>query len=184
MICTLRKGKRMAKKTPPVARIKRPKVQTVSIAELHPAEYNPRADLQPGDPDYENIRQSIETYGLLDDIIWNKRSGNVIGGHQRLKVLAAAGIESVDVKVVDLSPGEERSLNIMLNKAVGRWDEPRLLDLIDELGEMKDAGPTGWTEKELEPLRIPTDFPDLMGKADTGGPVPIICPKCGHEFEK
>lgn len=155
--------------------ISRPTSRTMSLADLQPADYNPRADLQPGDPDYENIKTSIETYGLIDDLVFNEQTGNLVGGHQRLKVLQQMGVESVEVKVVDLSPGMERSLNLMLNKAVGRWDDEKLVALVDELGTMEDAGPTGWADDELAPIRSRLDIenenneidePDLPGLPD------------------
>ena len=61
---------------------------------------NTRKDLQPGDPEYQKIARSIEKYGCVEPIIWNEKTGNVIGGHQRLKVLAATGAVEVDVSVV------------------------------------------------------------------------------------
>ena len=56
------------------------------ISKLKPAEYNPRKKLQLGDPEYEDIKRSIETFGYADPIIINK-DWTIIGGHQRLTVL-------------------------------------------------------------------------------------------------
>ena len=67
-------------------------IRKVPISLLNAAPYNPRKDLQPGDPEYQKIARSIEKYGCVEPIIWNERTGNVIGGHQRLKVLAATGV--------------------------------------------------------------------------------------------
>ena len=64
-------------------------IRKVPISLLNAAPYNPRKDLQPGDPEYQKIARSIEKYGCVEPIIWNEKTGNVIGGHQRLKVLAA-----------------------------------------------------------------------------------------------
>ena len=63
-------------------------IRKVPISLLNAAPYNPRKDLQPGDPEYQKIARSIEKYGCVEPIIWNEKTGNVIGGHQRLKVLA------------------------------------------------------------------------------------------------
>lgn len=41
------------------------------IAELKPAEYNPRKRLRPGDEEYERLKRSIETFGYVDPIIIN-----------------------------------------------------------------------------------------------------------------
>ena len=66
-------------------------IQTLPIADLHPAKYNPRKDLRPGDPEYEKLKRSISTFGNVEPIVWNRRTGNVVGGHQRLKVLTELG---------------------------------------------------------------------------------------------
>lgn len=95
------------------------------ISELKPAEYNPRKKLQPGDPEYEDIKRSIETFGYADPIIINK-GGTIIGGHQRLTVLRDLGYEEVSVIVVDLDKNHEKALNIALNKITGEWDQELL----------------------------------------------------------
>lgn len=133
--------------------LNRPKIRRVKLEDMTPAPYNPRDDLEPGDPDYENIKTSINEYGLIDDIVWNERTGNIVGGHQRYKVLQSMGVKEVAVKVVDMPIGRERSLNIMLNKAVGRWNPKLLLENVEALKLDDDAGPFGWTEKELAPFR-------------------------------
>ena len=101
-------------------------IERKRISDLNRATYNPRIDLIPGDPEYENLRRSITTYGLLIPVIWNKRTNNVVGGHQRLTVLENEGETEVDVSVVDLDPMQERQLNVALNKIEGGWDEEKL----------------------------------------------------------
>ena len=108
-------------------------IERKRIADLNRAAYNPRIDLIPGDPEYENLRRSITTYGLLIPVIWNKRTNNVVGGHQRLTVLENEGETEVDVSVVDLDPMQERQLNVALNKIEGGWDEEKLGALLAEL---------------------------------------------------
>lgn len=41
------------------------------LADLKPAEYNPRKALKPGDPEYQRIAASIEEFGYVDPIIIN-----------------------------------------------------------------------------------------------------------------
>lgn len=67
------------------------KIIKKKISELYPAAYNPRKDLQPDDPEYQRIKKSIDEFGYIDSIVWNKRSGNVVSGHQRLKILKELG---------------------------------------------------------------------------------------------
>lgn len=95
-------------------------IRKVPISLLNAAPYNPRKDLQPGDLEYQKIARSIEKYGCVEPIIWNEKTGNVIGGHQRLKVLAATGAVEVDVSVVQLSLEDEKALNLALNKISGQ----------------------------------------------------------------
>ena len=72
------------------------------IADMQPAEYNPRKDLQPGDPEWEKIEQSLKTFGMLEPVVFNERTGRIVGGHQRVKILASKGETEVEVSLVDL----------------------------------------------------------------------------------
>ena len=66
-------------------------VSKIPISQLNPATYNPRKDLKPGDPEYNKLKRSIQEFGYVEPIVWNKRTGNIVGGHQRYKVLTALG---------------------------------------------------------------------------------------------
>lgn len=93
-------------------------MQTMPIDRLKPAKYNPRKDLKPGDPAYEKIKRSLHDFGYVDPIVWNEVTGNIVGGHQRFKVLKAEGATEVDCVVVHIeNPSDEKALNIALNKA-------------------------------------------------------------------
>lgn len=71
------------------------------IDELKPANYNPRKYLKPGDKEYEKLKKSIKEFGYVEPVIYNKRIGIVVGGHQRLKVLKDLGYEEIDCVIVD-----------------------------------------------------------------------------------
>ena len=58
-------------------------VQEIKVTQLNAAPYNPRIDLEPGMPEWEKLKRSIEEFGNVEPIVWNKRTGNVVGGHQR-----------------------------------------------------------------------------------------------------
>ena len=123
------------------------------IEKLNAAPYNPRIDLKPGDKDYEKLKKSILTFGYIDPIIVNKRGQVVVGGHQRLKILQEMGHKTVEVSLVDLSPEQEKALNIALNKTGGDWDIPKLQDLLAELQETgMDLEVTGYDDLEIEEL--------------------------------
>jgi ParB-like chromosome segregation protein Spo0J len=130
------------------------RVQWIPIRRLKPAAYNPRKDLGPDDLEYKKIQKSLNEFGLVDPLVVNK-DNTVIGGHQRLKVLADAGFDKVPCSIVDLDKKRERALNIALNKISGEWDFPKLSELLIELdtGDF-DMDLTGWDEKELEGLLV------------------------------
>ncbi|HEM2481813.1 TPA: ParB N-terminal domain-containing protein, partial [Listeria monocytogenes] len=62
-------------------------IQEIEVSKINPAAYNPRIDLMPGDLEYEKLKKSIEEFGYIDPLIWNERTGNLVGGHQRYKIL-------------------------------------------------------------------------------------------------
>jgi len=128
-------------------------IQKISIDKINPVKYNPRKDLQPDDPEYQKLKKSIAEFDLVEPLIWNKRTGNLVGGHQRLKILIDNGITEVDVSIVDLDEAKEKALNIALNKISGEWDLPKLKDLLQEIdtGEF-DIEITGFNEDEIEKL--------------------------------
>lgn len=125
-------------------------IRRVSIEKLNPAAYNPRKDLRPGDPEYKKLARSMERYGCVEPIVWNERTGNVVGGHQRLKILISAGKKDVEVSVVDLSTEDEKALNIALNKISGEWDSEKLSAVLQELSSGFDATLTGFDQVEVD----------------------------------
>ncbi|MBX3379062.1 MAG: DNA modification methylase [Phycisphaeraceae bacterium] len=127
-------------------------VRTIAISKLKPAAYNPRQSLQPGDPDFSKLEVSLSEFGLVEPLVWNRRTGNLVGGHQRLAVLRHQGIKSVDVSVVDLPLLKEKALNIALNKIQGAWDEHKLAALLDELLRDGNAALTGFEQDEVDAL--------------------------------
>lgn len=61
------------------------------------------------------LAKSMERFGNVQPIVWNRRSGYVVGGHQRLKVLKTKKVTATEVVVVDLPDADERALNVALN---------------------------------------------------------------------
>ena len=128
------------------------------IADLIPADYNPRKDLKPGDPDYEKLKRSMKEFGYVDPIIWNQQTGRIVGGHQRLKILQDEGIQEAECVVVSLDDEKEKALNIALNKISGDWDKDKLALLMTDLQASDlDVSLTGFDENEIS---------DLLGTED------------------
>jgi DNA modification methylase len=106
-------------------------ITTKKISDLTPCPYNPRTI---SDEALAGLTASINEYGYIDPIIWNKRTRNVVGGNMRMRVLKQQGIKEADVVVVDLSLDKEKALNVALNSKyiAGDWS-PRLGALLKEI---------------------------------------------------
>jgi ParB-like chromosome segregation protein Spo0J len=160
-------------------------IKTIPIADIKPAKYNPRKDLKPGDPEYLKLAKSMKEFDIVEPLVWNKRSGNLVGGHQRLKILKDIGQTEVEVSVVDLTDAKEKALNLALNKISGEWDLPLLKDLLHEIdtGDF-DIEITGFDSKEIENLMtqsfIPPDNKDI--DEDAMKDTKHECPKCGFQW--
>ena len=128
-------------------------IEKIKVEKLIPADYNPRKDLQPGDSEYEKIKRSLEEFGYVDPVIWNKTTGRVVGGHQRLKVLASMGRTEVECVVVELDEEKEKALNVALNKISGDWDKEKLAVLMTDLDVADfDVSLTGFDAAEIDDL--------------------------------
>jgi ParB-like chromosome segregation protein Spo0J len=146
-------------------------IQRLPITKLIPAPYNPRRALKPGDPRFEKLARSLSEFDLVQPLVWNSRTGHLVGGHQRLEVLKHRGWSDVDCVVVDLPLEREKALNVTLNNAEvgGDWETDRLAELIAELQERPDFDPTltGFDEKQLADLLMRPIEDDLEEEEDS-----------------
>lgn len=148
-------------------------IEHIKITDLKPAEYNPR---RISDEDYQKLKNSISTFGLVDPIIVNLKNMHIVGGHQRYDVLldehmldndflaelpmirlGDVGFVFTDTELSIRDDDHEKALNLALNKISGEWDELKLKPLLEEL-ELSpiDIQLTGFSEPELEELNIDT----------------------------
>lgn len=96
------------------------------------ADYNPRYITEDS---RRRLKKAIEQVGLLAPITWNRRTGRVVGGHQRLRALDTINGNRdyyLRVAAVDMDETEEKSANLLLNnpEAQGEWDMEKLGDLL------------------------------------------------------
>lgn len=134
-------------------------IEHIATAELArmAAPYNPRM-IQ--DHDLEALRKSLKFFGTVEPVVVNRRSGHIVGGHQRVKAAEAEGIDSLPVVWVDLDEPSEKQLNLALNKISGEWDLDKLAAVLADLDAAgADLGLTGFTEAELEELLLGGDTP-------------------------
>ena len=125
----------------PVNELQRGEVRWVKRSQVKEAEYNPRTI---SDAAFDRLFKSLSQHGVVADPTWNERTGNLVGGHQRLRVMdKQAGypkkVQDYDVRVlaIDVDLEEEKRLNVILNNpsAQGEWDLDKLaeLSLVDGL---------------------------------------------------
>ena len=141
-------------------------IETKKLSDLKAAPYNPRTSNKKQE---KNLKESLSKFGLVEPIIFNQRTGYIVGGHFRVRELKKLGYKSVDCVIVDLSEDDERELNVRLNANTGAWDFDLLANEwnVDELVEWGLEGiPFDMSEEETikEDKQIET------------------CEKCGKEI--
>jgi len=138
------------------------KIETKRLADLVPADYNPRAIT---DESLAGLGASIHSFGMLEPIIWNKRTKRLVGGHQRLKALEAMGETETDVVVVSLSAAKEKAANIALNNPHIQGEFTDALQ--DILGEIQEGDLDLFGDLRLDYLLTPEeDSSDAAGDGD------------------
>ena len=56
-------------------------IETKKFKDVNRAPYNPRVELMPGMPEYEKLAKSIHEYGHILPLVFNARTGVLVGGH-------------------------------------------------------------------------------------------------------
>lgn len=105
------------------------KTTQINLKEYQEAPYNP--NVLKG-KNLDRVVGSIEHYGMLQPIVVNKQTNNVVGGNHRYRYMVQKGYETTDAIVVDISLEEEQALNILLNTS-GEHDPVKLATIILEL---------------------------------------------------
>lgn len=173
-------------------------IRMMPLSMLKPAAYNPR---RISDYAKTGLRNAIEKFGMVQSIVWNERTGNVVGGHQRLDALTAMGEDTAEVVVVDLSEQDEKMLNLSLNnpETQGTWDDEKLQELIDTMSadsafdsvlvddirlselvkQLASKEIDDMTDFDRAPAEPPGEFKSVDG--DTIA-TDYRCPKCAYEW--
>ncbi|MCP3026618.1 site-specific DNA-methyltransferase [Halobacillus sp. A5] len=144
-------------------------IKEININKINPSEYNPRINLSKVDEEYQKLKRSIEEFGYIDPLIWNENTGNLVGGHQRFKILMEDQPNKLQVSVVNLPLEKEKTLNIALNKIEGGWDDEKLQLLLSELNAAEvDVELTGFNGEELDEIlsAVPQDTEDTEVEDD------------------
>jgi DNA modification methylase len=125
-------------------------IEKKKISDLIPAPYNPRQSTAKQE---KHLKESLEKFGLVEPIIFNKQTGYIVGGHFRVRELKKLGIKEIECVIVDLNEADERELNIRLNANTGGWDWDTLAndwDVVDLEAWGLDIPQFDTVEEELE----------------------------------
>ena len=125
--------------------------ETINRSDIKNAPYNPRImDAKAK----KRLKENIAKHGLVAALTWNKRTGNLVGGHQRLEQLDSLERNKdyeLTVCVVDVDEREEAALNVQLNNPSmqGEWDLDKLAMMSEEFDlDLKDD--MGFTETDID----------------------------------
>jgi ParB-like chromosome segregation protein Spo0J len=111
-------------------------IEKKKLSELTPAPYNPRQSTAKQE---KHLKASLEKFGVVEPIIFNKQTGYIVGGHFRVRELKKLGYKEIECVIVDLSEEDEKELNIRLNANTGEWDWDMLANEWDAV-ELEEWG--------------------------------------------
>lgn len=122
-------------------------IEKIDIHSLVPADYNPR---KISDEDYQNLKQSIDEFGVVSPILINLQDNTIISGHQRFDVLyyennlselylirlGDVGWVFPDLELEIKDKNYEKALNLAMNRIHGEFDENLVNEVLADLEEV------------------------------------------------
>ncbi len=144
------------------------KVERLHRSQIKTAPYNPR---QIDDHAKKKLRGNLKEMGLLDALVVNKRTGNLVSGHQRLDILDAlsktGGDYYLDFAVVDLDPKDEKQQNVFFNNpsTQGTYDPDAIGKMIAE--DDIDYAKAGFDKMDVQLLLEGTEYEVTMFDEET-----------------
>ena len=130
----------------------RTKYQSFEAMDIHRSQiknapYNPR---QIKDKARAGLKKNLKKRGLMTTLVWNKRTGNLVSGHQRLNLIdSLEGTQDyyITVAVVDIDLKTEKEQNIFFNSTTvqGYFDFDALYEVLEDI----DPFEAGLDENDL-----------------------------------
>jgi DNA modification methylase len=126
----------------------KPDIREIPLSSIKPCPGNPR-DIT--DEALAGLRSSLERFGYIDLLIVNKRNMEIVGGHQRFKVLQADGVKTVTCILVDVDDMMQQVMSVTLNNQAiaGYWTQA----LIPILERLRQEMPEDYLNLRLQALR-------------------------------
>lgn len=176
----------------------------MELSDLKPNPKNPRKIT---DKKLKALKKALEEFGDLGGIVFNRRSGRLVSGHQRIQVLpkdaniiyeqfsdhmkngtVALGHIMLDdepfsYREVDWSDEKEMAANIAANKGAGEWENDSLREMLLQLDSANfDLSLTMFDNHEIETtLGLKDD--KKKDKEKSGKKREVVCPECDCHFE-
>lgn len=113
-------------------------IRDIHRSQIQNAPYNPR---KINDYQRSGLKRNLKKVGLLQPLIWNELTGNMVSGHQRLSILdelERSEDYTLTVAVVNLDPTTEKEQNIFLNSTTfaGEFDFTALKNLLPDIDHL------------------------------------------------
>ena len=153
-------NKKEKEKKPELHALQKFEIRRIHRKQIKAAGYNPRTIER---ANKQLLWSNLQKRGLLDTLVWNELTGNLVGGHRRLEKLDDHHYKRhnnleylLDVAVVQLSDQEEKEQNIFFNNpnAQGDWDRDLMIGLIPDI----DVKAAGLTDADLNAIGIEIDL--------------------------
>lgn len=151
-------------------------LQDYSVAEIHrsqinEAPYNPR---QMPERHFKDLKRSLKKIKLRETLVWNKQTGNLVSGHQRLRVLDEEWQRkydnldySITCTVIDVSQKEEIELNIAFNnpRLMGDYDISKMNEILssEDMPDL-DFDIAGIKDEDLQMFGVSLDIENLQNE--------------------
>jgi DNA modification methylase len=154
------------------------------------------------------LKKSLDEFGDLGCVVFNRKTRRLVGGHQRLGVIppdseivyeekytqankqgtVAEGVITIDgerykYREVEWGVKKEKAANIAANKHGGEWDNAKLATwLIDLDGENIPWGLIGFEDKEIEDICAPFRTMPDVGEDEVPEAPKVACSKRGELY--
>lgn len=131
-------------------------ILTIFRNQINFAYYNPRKISEVA---RKKLKNKIKEKGLMQSLVWNKQTGNLVSGHQRLAIIDQLENNQdyeLTVNVIDESLEEEIKDNVFFNNtsAMGEFDKDILENIKIEFPDIDFINDLGFDNLDLNYMNI------------------------------
>lgn len=146
------------------------KVVRINRSQIVDDEINPRFI---SEANAKRLKKSLKKNGLVGHLVWNKHTGHIVGGHQRLQAIdeiQRTKDYEMDVLMVEIPEKDEVRMNVVLNNTdnQGQFDFGQLQRLADEFG-LDAVEDFGFSEEVVS-----IEFPEVQSVVEQESSTPVV----------